>query len=290
MNPPLFLADPVIQSSLLPLAVALAFAGLLRLAGGPGRGAYLAGAAIGFGFIAAYAAIVGLPQFPPRGSVQKIFYLASAGLALGFALDLARNPRPAVLAALAAFPSLSLWWLAAPRLQGLGDGGQWLRLGVLVVAALVVLLRLHRRSDDGLTAPVMLFAAALGTGAIALLGASASISQSAFALAAALGGFMVWNWPRCRFRFGSAALFGGGGVLVMLAGQMVFFTRANADALSLLLIVFFADLAMARIRTGPGVVGGALRPVILGLICMIPVVLAVAFAYVTTSGSGTYLG
>ncbi|MEE8393766.1 MAG: hypothetical protein V3R66_05425, partial [Rhodospirillales bacterium] len=165
-----------------------------------------------------------------------------------------------------------------------------MRLGLLATAAIVVTYRLYRRSNDGLTPSVMLLTASLGTGAVALIGFSASISQTAFALAAAAGGFMLWNWPGVRFVFGSAALFCGAGMLTALVGQMAFFTLAPVETLSFLLLIFYSDIIAKRIPLGGGGVSDALRPVVLGLICMVPVVVSVALAYLSSVGEDGYPG
>ncbi|MEE8394085.1 MAG: hypothetical protein V3R66_07040, partial [Rhodospirillales bacterium] len=55
------LADPVVQSALLPLAASFASVGLIRLIGGPGLGGRLASLGLGLGLAAGYLSIHGLP-------------------------------------------------------------------------------------------------------------------------------------------------------------------------------------------------------------------------------------
>ncbi|HET6521708.1 MAG TPA: hypothetical protein VFG47_18085, partial [Geminicoccaceae bacterium] len=59
------LGDPLVQSALLPALATALLTGLIRLAGGRGRGPQLASAAIAFGFLLASAAILGWPPLPP---------------------------------------------------------------------------------------------------------------------------------------------------------------------------------------------------------------------------------
>ncbi len=281
-------AHPLVQSALVPLVVAALAAGLFRGLGGRRRGAIVASAAIALAFLASYVMVLGLPPVPPHGAGQKLFLLVVAGLGTGILLDLAPAPRWLVLGLLGGFVAAGLAWIGAPRLIA---GAQWdgaLRYGPLVVGCLAALIRLEQRAHDGLTPSVLLLVAALGVGAVAVLGASASLGQLAFALAASVGGFMIWNWPRSRFPFGFAALFGGAGALAFLAGQLTFFSDASAPALALLAVVFFTDGAARRLVTRPDTIGRALRPVILGLIALIPVAVAVAWAYFGAGGDDPY--
>ena len=282
------LAHPIAQSALVPVVGAAVAAGLIRALGGRSRGAMLAGAAIALAFLLSYAATLGLPLLPPRAAVQKLFPLVVAGLALGSLLDLVRVPRRVVLASLVPFVALGLGWIGGPRLAAGPIGEPVLVLSLTLVGSVVVLARLERRADDGPTPSVLLLVAALGTGGVAVAGASASLGQLAFALAASVGGFMLWNWPRSRFPFGRAALFGGGATLTFLAGQAVFFTDASRVALAVLVAVFFADGPVRRLMPGRGAAGRALRPVVVGLVALVPAAAAVAWAMLGGGGDDPY--
>ncbi|MBM3556541.1 MAG: hypothetical protein FJX47_13425, partial [Alphaproteobacteria bacterium] len=185
------LSRPEVQSALLPLALAFALAGAIRLLGGPGRGQAVAAIAVGLAFLAAYAVIVGLPPVPPRSGSQKVFHIVAIALALGAFLDLAPSLRNVAPAILVAGPIVAFLWLAWARLDGfafnLESGSAVLR----VVLGIAVLWRLASLLKDQATGAVLTLVYALGAGAIALIGHSASIAQLAFALAAATGGFLL---------------------------------------------------------------------------------------------------
>jgi len=275
------LSDPLVQSAGLPLGLAFVLAGLLRLVGGPGRGNRLAGVACGLGFLAAYWAIRGLPPLPPVAAAQKLFWAAALGLAAGLALDLAGSrPRPvAAAAALAAAGTAA--WLGWARLQQLP--ADW--LAALTVAAVAVFAwrvaatAADRGTEGGLQAGLMLLAAALGLGAIALTASSASLAQAAFALAAALGGFLLWNWPVPRFPAGAALLLGGLAALAGLLAQAALFTRGQPAVLLPLLLVAFADLPARRFAAGGGTLRIAWRGLALALFALLPAMLAAGLAW-----------
>ncbi|HYH17354.1 MAG TPA: hypothetical protein VD995_01940 [Azospirillum sp.] len=274
---------PAVQSGLLPLAAAL----LLSV----GLGRRAAGAAVGVAYLLSHLAVLGPPPFPPVAAMQKLFYVAAAFLAAGVLLDAMAARRPVRRAVALAAPAAALTWLALPILlraatPGTWAPGVWLTVAGTLLAAGVAMLRLERRLDDGVTGPVIVVAAAVGTGVVALLGGSASILQLAMAVAAATGGFLLVNWPRQRHRVAAALLLGAGALVPVLAGQLVLYTRTPAVAVALLLPVFFADIVADRLP----VRAGAWRPVLLGMLCLVPVLLAVAVAWTAAPVPDAYTG
>lgn len=231
------------------------------------------------GFLLAYLAILGIPAFPPVASVQKLAALVLAGLVAGLVLDGLRDPVVLRWPPIVAGPAVALYWLALPRLAQL-EATTVLILALLCAASLIVLVRLEGvRKQPGLAAPVMLGFGALGVALIAFLAHSASIAQLAFALAAAIAGFGLWNWPRPRYRFGMAALLGGAGALLGLVAVLVLYSRASPIALALLLPIFFADIPARRIRLGSGLLASALEPVLLAGLSLVPLIAALGVAY-----------
>ncbi|WP_315983324.1 hypothetical protein [Aliamphritea spongicola] len=74
----------------------------------------------------------------------------------------------------------------------------------------------------------MLFVS-IGLGAVTIIGASALIGQTAFALSAAIGGFLLLNWPKQRFTFGATAQLVIITVLTALLAQALFLPRPAAS-------------------------------------------------------------
>ena len=272
------LNHPLVQSAVFPLALGFILTGVIRLIGGPGRGSLLAAAAIGSTLLATHLLIFGPPPLPPRSATEKLFLLTAAGLAAGFALDLIRDRQIVVRIVIVAGAAAGLWWLAGNRLGSPTLDEDWLRYGLVLAAGLVCLLRLESRSDDGLNPSVMLLVAAIGAGTVTVIGASAAIGQSLFGLAAALGGFMLWNWPVNRFAFNRAALLGAGLPFLFLVAQAAFFTRAPAAALALLIPMFFSDSLAYRLVRGGSRGANTMRPIVVGLLAAIPALAAAGVA------------
>ena len=279
MDPAYWWSQPLVPGALLPLLLAVVATGVIRLIGGWRRGVLLTAAAIGLAWLATHAAILGLPVLPPRTATEKLFVLGATGLSFGILLDLMLGGRSVPLAAGAALIATGLWWIGQGRLSASGTALDWLRYGLLTAAGILVLLRLERRSRDGIVAPVLLLVATLAVGALALLGAAAATGQLAFALAAALGGFLLWNWPVSRYPFRQAGLLGALLPLIFIAGQLTFYSDVPPAALALLLALFFADLPTSRLMTGHDAVARAARPVVLALIALVPAAAALAVAW-----------
>lgn len=128
----------------------------------------------------------------------------------------------------------------------------------------------------------MLLFAAIGVSIVALLGASASIAQLAGTLAAAIGGFLLWNWPWARYPLGAAGVLGGGGVLLSLVLTLGLFSEdVSRPALGLLILIFLAPPLAARLPLGRYAVFG---PIVLGIVAAIPVVLSALIAFAAGGG------
>ncbi|MDH4172239.1 MAG: hypothetical protein OEV97_00690 [Betaproteobacteria bacterium] len=177
------LANPAVQSSVLPLAAGLACAALLY----PVR---LEGLAAIAGFLAAVAAI-GNFGLEPLTATRKIVVTGAAAAAIGVLSDFAFKPTRFSAPVLGAiFGAAALWVFAsvlrqkAPLELALVGAGV-VALTVWLVSATVSLqLDSARAGASGL----ML---GLGTGVSAVLGASALIGQYGMALGAACGGFLL---------------------------------------------------------------------------------------------------
>jgi hypothetical protein len=221
-----FLKDPFIasavMSTIVPFAVSFILVGLLRLlAGTAGTGAALAAA-----FLVSYYLILGVPVFPPVSATQKIAYLAMLGLALGIALDMARPRHWLNWGAIVLYPSAAIIWVGWRALVS-GGAAELATLAIVWLAGIFVFERLFAFRDAGIASPIMLLAAAVGASLIAFVGAASSYSQLLAACAAGAGGFLLWNWPRARYRFSGAAIFGGGGAFFSVAVASVLFSEAD---------------------------------------------------------------
>jgi hypothetical protein len=291
-----WLADPPIQSIVIPLSIAGVLSGMLGFGFRKYYGPELASAAIPAGFLASCWATVGWPAFPPVSSNQKIVYVALFGTLIGIMIGALRFDRRLRWFGVAIWPAVIAGWLGLRGLSPETSGGfGWtifspaptdiITLAVLWFAGVAVLAGL-RHMQEGSSAPcIALLIAAVGTSMIALLGSSASLAQLSGGLAAATGGFLLWNWPKNRFQFGWAGLFGGAGALFALISAMVLFTNASKLALILISPVFFADRLAVRL---PFASRPALAPFVQAAVCLVPVAIAVLVAYFSSGGGSAY--
>ncbi len=281
------LSNPIVQSIVVPLVVALVATGLLRLLGGQRRGAAIAGLGAGLGALAGCWAIFGIPSFPPAGSTNKLFYVIAIASTLGLVIDLLALPQIAakVLAALSG-PAGIAWIGGAKALAEPWPAGFIVVVSMLVTAGAG--WRLANHPDKPADGGVMLLVAALAMSISALLGNTASSAQLAGATAAALGGFLLRNWPKPRFRLGCGILMPVLAVLAAMAVQIALFTKIEAYALIPLAFVLFANYATHRLSLGTGKMATALTPVVTGLIAAIPAAVTVAAVYLTTPESSGY--
>lgn len=284
-------SDPLVQSAALPFFSALLLFWILRFvlarAGRPDMP--LATAAVVVGFLLAYWAILGLPPLPPKASSQKLAYVSLIGLVFGLFVDLFHRRLLSSLVPLFCliWPGVVAFWLAWPRVEGvdlfaiLGAFGLWLG-GAL---ALFRLGRVRAEQERTLTPGIMLLAVSLGAGALALYFASASLSQLAFAMAAALGGVLLWNWFAVILRpdgiapFGRGALFGSASALLAIADNLALYTETSYWAVALLLPIVYVNLVLADRPRGDGPIARTLRPVFLFIMSLIPVALLGTIVY-----------
>ena len=280
---PGFWNDPAVQTGLVPFALALGLAAVLQ-ALGAGR---VMGLALGAGFLAAYALFEGVVPFPPPAAKQKIFYLVAFGLAVGLLIDLMKRPPWLARGAVIAFPLACALWFAWRRLGGNMDLGFAASLLGLWAGGAVLLARLERvgEAQGALSAGILLIAAALGAAGVAMLGASITLALSAGAVAAAAGGLALWAYLALVLKghsspFGTAAVLGGGGALVALAGVMALYTpQVGKLPLALILLCLFADQAAQRVGLGGGVMARVGGPVVLAALASVPALAAVGLAY-----------
>lgn len=271
------LADPVIQSSALPLLLGFALTIGLRLA----AGRRAAATAVPLGFILLYLWVIGLPALPPPAALGKLFWAVVAGTALGLGLDLLRIDGARRGAALLLGLVAALGWIIGGALSGPAD---WI---VLILAALTggaaAFVPAPAGEREPVSAAAATFAMALAVGGVALIGASASLAQLGLGLAAGLGGFLLWNWPVARHPWGAAGRATSGIVILLAAVLAVFSTAPAAALLPALLCPLFARFA-ARLPLPANGLGRALRPALSVVLALVPALAALGLAWLLTGG------
>lgn len=277
------LEDPFVLSAVLAALLPLVTAGILTGGIGGTIGVRAAGCAIALAFVIAHLSILGWPPLPPGSSLQKIVYIALIGLLLGVVLDFFADLAPIRPAALI-WPGAILVWLGWQQLLSL-EALSLARLALVWLAGAFVFDRLLALRTANIVAPTMVLVAGLGMSAIAMIGTAASLSQLAAAVAAATGGFLVWNWPKQRYPFSMAALFGAASAWFGVGATIVLFTRASSLALAILLGIFAVGSIRARLPLADRPVWG---PIVFGIIVMIPMLLAIAAAFFVAPVSTDY--
>lgn len=272
--------DPFVQSSVLPLLLSVVAVGLLRLVGGR----RLAVLGIAVTFVAMFALVVGVPALPPPSSMGKLFWSAVAGLLIGGAADAAGLRGRAASALVALWLAASLGWIAWPALDSTAAGVTFVLL--LAVGGWVAFGRLPNRPEGPAAPAAVLLALALAVGGTALIGSSASVAQLALGLAAATGGFLLWNWPVERHGWGvsgQAAL----GVVVLLAGVLSLFTQAQAAVLLLALPALLADRLRAALPLPETGFGRAAGTAVVTVLAIVPALIAIGAAYLLSGGEAS---
>jgi hypothetical protein len=177
------LANPVVQSSVLPLVAGLACAALLY----PVR---LEGLAAAAGFLAAVWAI-GNFALEPLTATRKIVLLGAGGAIFGVLFDLMVKPTRFTAPALGAiFGAASLWVFASVLGQKVPFEAALFGAGLVAFTAWLVSATVSLHYDSARAGAAGL-GLGLGAGVAAVLGASALIGQYGLALGAACGGFLI---------------------------------------------------------------------------------------------------
>jgi len=225
----------------LPFAAAAIAAGgvwlLARLTGAthaPAGGAGAAGMVAGFA--AGLAGVLGWPQVPPTGAVEKLPWLAPLGLLAGVAATRVAGPRERLLiAGIAA--GVAVLWLGWPRLA-VPHTAAWARGLLIAGVAAWVLARAAGGEAHGHAGRI--FVATLAAAAIGLYGSSYAMAQVVGVLAATLAGAVtVAGWRGGGV--GPLTHLAAGVPLVGLVTILALYTQAEPLALALLAPVLLAD-------------------------------------------------
>ncbi|PZV39329.1 hypothetical protein [Mesorhizobium kowhaii] len=193
-----------------------------------------------------------VPSFPPVGAVNKIFFVAVIGTALGVLVEAAGRGglgRALVLAQ----PIASAAYIGTARLPD-----ALLEVAAAALWGLLVMYGLSRgtgQSEDesGTRRATLLGIACAGFAPIALLGASSSSFQLSLLFAAAIAAIVAANISNPNFGFRSASLLGGAGGMIAAAQTVTLITRkTDMLALAVLTLVFVTpfvvDPILRRVR------------------------------------------
>lgn len=263
---------------LLAGGVAVLATATLRLLGGSGTGARIAGVGLPIGFLSAWGWFVGV-NFPPEGTFGLTSYIALGGMVLGVVLDTLAARRWLRLPATLGFVGLCVW-------LALGQPTGWpptpvtrielvLATILLCVVWLVLLARLKadRVPGRGADGVMMILMLALGLGLVALQAEAMMVAGPALAMAAAAAGCLVVSWPM-RLPLPLSAAFGGGGAVLGLAQALAASWPGTVVPLLVLSLILFVGPTVRRLPRA-----ARLSPLWFGLLGTLPVGLAVLLAF-----------
>ena len=278
--------NPAIQSVLQPLIIAFALAGTIRFFGGMRWGSRLASVAVTAALLLVIVQLLGVPPWVPRTGMHKLSYVVLVAMLLSVIVAVVLESRGQIFSVGLFWLALSYLWLAWPRLRN-PSLDLIAQLGLLYTMAALTLWRLVDLREQSIAPLIMILLAAIGLAGVAFVSGSLSIAQIATALAAAVGGVTLWNWPTVRFPCGAAGVVGGGSVLLALMALTFLLTDASLVALAPLVFVFFANTVSRRLSVS-GRLRGVLDPIYLVLVAAVPAVLAIVLAHVFAPTDNAY--
>lgn len=281
------LNHPLFESIVLPLTMTLVLSGALRGMLGERWGKNLAAAAIGLSVLFAYTLILGAPAWSPRTGLQKLPLIMALLMVGGVLLDVLKPDRATTAwAALAATGATALW-LGEPQLAG--NGGDVARLLVLTsLIALLSLAGLVAAPADGAYRCSLILPVALGLAGASFNAGSMALMQTSLTLAAAVGGFALWNWPTPRMPFGATGIAVSGMGCFALALLLVLLTEIRPWALLPLALIFAMVPVAHRLPRPARFARAAVDPLYITAMALIPMILTIILAQNPAPVDGLY--
>lgn len=238
--------DGQIQTFAVPLVVSAISVGLLRYLLGPWVGVLLGSLGIAFGFLASLLLVQGFPGWPPANALAMLPYIIMAGMVAGALVDEADNPIALVRPLYIGLPMVIIFWLGVSFYSAFRDIAGTVPYALLMIAGIITLQRLHEDRDDAIASPLALLAALAGLAVVGLI-SETSLARYPIAAAMAVIGFLLWNWPRCRFPWGTAGTLSIGGTYLALIAFIFLQDRDMAIPLIISFGAFFVHPLTERV-------------------------------------------
>jgi hypothetical protein len=277
------LENPIILAALICFLLGLVLSGLARIVPGP----TIASAVLPIIFLASYVLTYQqVPDFPPIGATNKIFYIALAAALIGFALDLLprtanyRKPLAVIM------PLLIVGWISLPRFAKpdielmASVLGLWLGGTILLWRLEIVATTPAERNGGSIVGTAMLMALLLALAPVALLGGSSTSLMLCLAAVAGLAAAALWELVVPRNAFSASAVFGVGcGLLAMIDTVTLITREVDFVALALLLLIPYAGEVSARLLLPQNRFRGRVRQVLVGTFAASPILLVMAVLF-----------
>jgi hypothetical protein len=282
-DPSSFVLPLLLQSALIPFAVALALLFALRRSL-PVQASALAVAAA---FIAAYFAIFHAQwSFVPHQALDWLPWLALFGTVAVIAAE--RSAETIRLQARAAIALAGAGVVVLPALASIGWSKAALTIAVAALLMCIAWSYLARIGQGRPTPSLLLMVVAGGTALALMLDSSQAIGQLSGALASALVACVVFNLPRLRSVFSGAA----SGIAVLLLGALLLnaylYAGFSLGYVALLVAGLLADPLVASINRLRQRNDGIAAWLSAGVLCAVPVLATIGLVIKTAQEAGGY--
>jgi hypothetical protein len=283
------LENPIILAALICFFLGLALSCFARVV----PGTAFASVVLPIIFLASYVLTYQqVPDFPPVGATNKVFYIALAAALGGFALDLLPRPANYCRPLAVIMPLLIVAWIGFPRfakpdIELIATAlGLWLGGIVLLLRLDIVATTPAERNGGSIVGTAILMALMVAFAPIALLGGSSTSLMLCLATVAGLAAIAFWELILPRNAFGASAVFGvGGGLLAMIDTVTLITRHVDLAALALLLLIPFAGEVGARLLLPLKLFRGRVRQVLVGTMAALPIPLVVGVLFLRHSES-----
>ena len=274
------LENPIILAALTCFLLGLVLSGLARVL----PGSTIASAVLPIIFLASYVLTYQhVPDFPPIGATNKIFYIALAAALIGLALDLLSRTANYRKLLAAIMPLLIVGWIGLPRfakpdVELMATAlGLWLG-GIALLSRLDTVAASRAEQNGGsIVGTAMLMALLLAFAPVALLGGSSTSLMLCLAAVAGLAAAGLWELVVPRNAFSASAVFGVGcGLLAMIDTVTLITREVDLVALALLLLIPYAGELGARLLLPQNRFRGRVRQVLVGTFAASPILLVMA--------------
>ncbi len=207
--------NPNIQIFLVPVILSFITTGLLRLSFGAWKGALLSAYGIGVGYIASYCLLRGFFIWPTIDALSILPIIIISGFIIGPVIDYFDFGEDIKTPIFVSFTLGIIYWVAGGN-QGMAlDTEGSIFYGLLIIGGIWVFQRLEKNKDDCIASPISCFSALLGLAIIGMLSGS-DLGLHAMAFTSAIFGFLLWNWPRCRYPWSTTgSIISASGFLVL---------------------------------------------------------------------------
>jgi hypothetical protein len=275
---------PILLPYLIPLGLAMTGVGASILAGAlTGHrtgGERLAGVGIALGTLAGWLWIRWVPQVLLPMDWAVIGAVAAA--AVGMAID-GINPRPRIALAASALGAVALAWGVAVTIAsatGLGPAMALLAWGLAALYWLTLLWRMAHREGNHANDLAGLVGLYLGLTGVAWAVDAWVARDLSLAALCALAGWMIWT-ALAKIPFSQTARLSASGLAVCLGMGLALTEPAALPGLAVVALVPLADGTAARVPLPKGQLGDLLRPLVVGMLALVPLPIAVAMALVS---------